>query len=106
MAKAECQESMSRDYYHWITYIFVNDQFKGEGLGTQLLQHMQNEAWQKNQHSIRVDVARKAVNFFKKNRYQMVGEPWRPMAGSSYFNQLFPMELRYDQPVEEMWDVS
>ena len=95
----------SRDFYHYITYIFVHERYKGEGYGSRLLQHMQYDAWLAVKHPIRADVAHKAVNFFIKNGYVTNGEVWRPIAGSSYFRKLHPMQIDFKfQETEEKWD--
>ena len=100
-----CKDASSRDYYHWITYIFVHERYKGEGYGSLLLQHMQYDAWLIARHPIRADVAHKAVNFFTKNGYVINGKVWTPIAGSSYFRRLHPMQIDFKIPQpEEEWD--
>ena len=100
-----CNDCQQRDFYHWITYIFVNERFKGEGFGTQLLHHVQHDAWLSSKHPIRADVAHKAVPFFEKNGYYVFGDVWSPAAGSNYFRRLHPMQLDYKiVEEEELWD--
>ena len=104
-AKESCHDFESRDFYHWVTYIFVNKKHKGEGHGSQLIQFLHHDAWFLEKRPIKADVAHKAVSFFEKNGYRIISEPWRPIAGSSYFRKLYPMQLDFKEPEEELWDV-
>lgn len=105
LSKGNCEDPNLREYYHWITYIFIHERYKGEGYGSQLLRSMQYDAWLVTRHPVRADVAHKAVQFFTKNGFNTYGEVWRPMAGSSYFKKLHPMQIEFSDPVkEDPWD--
>ena len=103
-ADRQCCDNKKRDYYHWVTFLFVDRFKKGQGFGTQLLRRMETDALNFLSRPFRTESARKAINFFEKNSYSQIGDPLECIAGSDYFRYLYTMEKIVECEQVEDWD--
>lgn len=81
-------------YAHSISYVFVKPVHQGHGHGQKLIQAMESDMEARlTGRPYRLHASRKAVSFFEKLGYVLVGSPVHPVCpGSPTFSVLFPME--------------
>ena len=75
------------------------------GLGSELLDFLQNYAWKFKSHPIRVNSARKSIGFFLKKGFNEIGpqsECLCPGGGIFHFLQL--MEKAPPSNMVELWE--
>ena len=64
-------------YWGWmhIDILWVDDKFRGQGLGSKLLLAAENEARRRGCHSVHVDtMSWQAPDFYKKHGYKIISE--------------------------------
>ena len=94
-----------RDYSHWLSFLFVKKDFQEQGVGTKMLDFIQNYLWTFITRPIRTDSARKAVRFFTKNSFVALDSSFQCVCpGGSLFNTLQTLEKKPPDHLVETWD--
>lgn len=104
-ANPSVTDTTQDSYFHWLTFLFVHKEFQLYGYGRNILSIISVEIFNDCNRPLRVESARKAVNFFMKCDFkQICTEPKECVAGSGYFKFLFLMEKNCYSNKEEVWD--
>jgi len=104
-ANPSVTDTTQDSYFHWLTFLFVHKEFQLYGYGRNILSIISVEIFNDCNRPLRVESARKAVNFFIKCDFkQICAEPKECAAGSGYFKFLFLMEKNCYSNKEEVWD--
>ena len=75
------------------------------GVGSKMMEHIQNYAWKFLVRTIRIDSARKAVNFFKRMGYSEIGDMFQCLCpGGGLFNNLQTLQKEPFEHMVESWD--
>ena len=90
---AQNTDDFENKYNHVLTYLFVKASYKGMGIGSRTLKHVLREMKALRKRPVRVQSAHKAVSFFQKHGFNILGETEEMVCGGSpLFNYLTKME--------------
>jgi GNAT superfamily N-acetyltransferase len=91
--KEPASEKHEDDYYHILSFLFVDPYHQKSGCGSQIVKMIEKDAFSRCKRDLRVMSAEKAVRFFEKNKFTICGDVLKSAcAGSPLFNRLTPME--------------
>lgn len=86
-------DEFENKFHHVISFLFVKAHYKGQGLGSRILQYTLREMKALRNRPVRVQSAEKAVPFFEKHGFVKLGEPEEMVCcGSPLFRFLTKME--------------
>lgn len=92
-AKTDVLDETKRDFFHWINFLFVKGDFQRRGFGSLLLNAAERELRLQALRPIRVESAKRAVEFFKSQGYRIIGDPLDCVfPGSALFRTLQTMQ--------------